>query len=756
MSKFLGRLGGAAAAHPWRTIGAWLIALVAFTALSVGFGGTPHDDYNIPGTQSQAGTEFLRAKFPEMSGADARVVVHADRALDPAALEALRGRLAAMPGAGVVAPPRMSADGDTALIAVQYDIPVTDFRGTEGVDALRAAAEPLTREGVQVEFGGQVAENISAPSGTAEGVGILAALLILVLALGSIVAAGLPLVVAIAGLGVASAIVALMERVTDISGTAPTIATMVGLGVGIDYALLLVARHVEGLRAGLTPRAAAERANATAGASVVVAGLTVLVSLFGLRLSTLPVYSSFGYATFAAVTAVMAAALTLVPALCGLAGRRVLPRAVRRAMAADAEAAGNAAAGRDARNETAGREAGSGAVGRDVGNGTVDRAAGNAAGLAAATARPGLTPRPGLTARWAAAVGRRPVLAALASLVVLAALAAPSIGMRTWPQDAGSQPTSNTTRQAYDLVSAEFGPGANGPLLLAVDTAKVPDVEGLAARLRTEPGIAAVAPPAVNGAAAVIVVEPRTGPQDEATTRLLDHLRADVLPDGVIVTGLVAAFADISDRLAERLWIVVAFVVALSLVLLTVLFRAPVVAVKAAAMNLLSVAAAYGVMTAIFQTDVGARAVGLPHGVPVSSWVPILLFTVLFGLSMDYEVFLLARVREDWLATGDAQGSVVRGLAATGRVISGAAAIMIAVFVGFAFDPDVTVKMTGVGMAAAVLVDATVVRLVLVPATMALLGRANWWLPRWLDRLLPKVDVERHAPEPAREPARVG
>ncbi|WP_432979012.1 MMPL family transporter [Dactylosporangium sp. CA-233914] len=689
MSRLLGRLGGAAAAHPWRTISAWLIALVAFTALSVGFGGTPHDDYNVPGTQSQAGTEFLRAHFPQLSGTDARVVVHDDHALDPAVLEALRGRLAKMPSATVVAPARLSVDGDTALIGVQYDIPVTDFEGTSAMDALRAAVEPLKREGVQVELGGQVAENISAPSGTAEAVGIVAALLILVLALASVVAAGLPLVVAIAGLGIATAVITLLAKITDISNTAPTVATMVGLGVGIDYALLLVARHVEFLRRGLTPRAAAAEANATAGASVVVAGLTVLVSLFGLKIALLPVYASYGYATFAAVVAVMAAALTLVPALCGLAGHRVLPRNVRKGVAAP------------------------------------------------------VPERANLTARWAAGVGRRPVVAALASLVVLAGLAAPMLGMRTWPQDAGSQPASNTTRLAYDLVSAEFGPGANGPLLLAVDTTKVTDVDALVARLRTEPGVASVAPPALNGTAAVIAIEPTTGPQDEKTTRLLSHLRADVLPDGVLATGLVAVFADISDRLAERLWIVVAFVVALSLLLLTVLFRAPVVAVKAAVMNLLSVAAAYGVMTAVFQTDAGAKLVGLPHAVPVSSWVPILLFTVLFGLSMDYEVFLLSRVREDWLATGDARGSVVRGLSATGRVISSAAAIMVAVFVGFALDPDVTVKMIGVGMAAAVLIDATLVRLVLVPATMSLLGRVNWWLPRWLDRLLPHVEVER-------------
>ncbi|MEV4137881.1 MMPL family transporter [Dactylosporangium sp. NPDC049742] len=690
MSRLLGRLGGAAAAHPWRIIGAWAIVLVAFTALSAGFGGTPHDDYNVPGTESQAGTEFLRKHLPELAGTDARVVVHGKGKVDPATLEGLRTRLAAMPSAGDVSQPRMSADGDTALIAVRYTIPVTDFEGTAGMDALRAAAEPLVREGLQVEFGGQVAENISAPSGTAEAVGIVAALFILVFALGSVIAAGLPLIVAISGLGVASAVIALLAKVTDISGTAPTIATMVGLGVGIDYALLLVARHVEGLRAGLSPREAAAAANATAGASVIVAGLTVLVSLFGLRLATLPVYSSFGYATFAAVGAVMLASITLVPALCGLAGHRVLPRAVRKGTAAV----------------------------RDT------------------------VARPGFTARWAALVGRRPVVAALASLLVLAALAAPVLGMRTWPQDAGSQPTSNTTRQAYDLTSAEFGAGANGPLVIAVDTAKVPDVDGLVAALRAVPGVALVAPAARTADAAVILVEPTTGPQDERTTELLNRLRADVLPDGALVTGLVAVFADISDRLSDRLWIVVAFVVALSLLLLTVLFRAPVVAVKAAVMNLLSVAAAYGVMTAVFQTDAGAKAVGLPHSVPVSSWVPILLFTVLFGLSMDYEVFLLSRVREDWLATGDAQGSVVRGLSATGRVISGAAAIMVAVFIGFALDPDVTVKMIGVGMAAAVLVDATLVRLVLVPATMSLLGRANWWLPGWLDRLLPHVKVE--------------
>ncbi|GGU96108.1 membrane protein [Kitasatospora herbaricolor] len=712
MSSLLGRLGGAAAARPWRTLVAWLLLLTAAFALALTVGGTPRDSYRVPGTPSQAGADLLAERFPEMSGAGARVVVHdRDGARVPdAVLGELTGRLTGLRGTPIVAPPVFSQSGDTALIALTYRIPVTSFEGSEGLDALRAAAEPVERSGLQVEFGGQLPENFSAPSGTAEAIGIVAALIILVLALGTVVSAGLPLIVALAGLGLGSALVYLLAAVTDISATAPTVATMVGLGVGIDYALLLVSRHVEGLRKGLTPQRAAAEATATAGSSVVVAGSTVLVSLLGLKLAGLATYSSFGYATFVVVGAVMLASLTLVPALCSLAGPRLLRRAERRG-------AGKPAAG--------------------------------PAG-------------PTRTERWARLIGRRPVAAALTSLVVMLALAAPMLAMRTWPQDAGIQAESNTTRKAYDLVTAGYGPGANGPLLVTVDLRKVAAAElpAIAARLQADPGVAAVAPALLNGAgdAAVVAVQPRTGPQDTETRHLLDRMRAGLLPQGAEVTGVVAVFADISDRLASRLWVVVPFVVALSLILLTLLFRAPVIALKAAAMNLLSVAAAYGVMTAVFQTDAGAGLLGLPHSVPVSSWVPILMFTVLFGLSMDYEVFLLSRVREDWLATGDARGSVERGLSATGRVISSAAAIMVAVFIGFAIDPDVTVKMMGVGMAAAVLVDATIVRLVLVPATMTLLGRANWWLPAWLDRLLPELRIEHgDGPAPAaRERERVG
>ncbi|MCK9932859.1 MMPL family transporter [Frankia sp. Mgl5] len=712
MSGFLYRVGWLAAGRPWRVIGAWVAALVVATALAMAWGGEPHDDYDAPGTASQRGTDLLRAEFPVLAEAQARVVLHtADGSrLAPEVITAVSARLAEVPDVILVSPPRPSADGDTALINVQYDRPVTDLGGTDAVDDLIEATRPAADAGVTAEFGGQVAENIQEVNGRAEAVGVGFALVILLVAFGSIVAAGVPLAVALIGLGIGSAGITLIAAGTDVSTIAPTLASMIGIGVGIDYALLLITRHVEGLRAGLTVREAAARANGTAGVSVLFAGVTVVLSLMGLRLVGLNTYVTTGFTTAAVVVTVVVTALTLVPALCGLAGTRLLGRRGRAALTADVGKASVAAAGSPARQT--------------------------------------------LTAAWAGRIGRRPLPWALGALLLLLLLAAPVLGMRTWPQDAGSQPESTYQRRAYDLVAAEYGPGANGPLMLAVDLRRVPaaDLPALVTRIRATPDVAAVAPPVTSpsGNAAVVFVTPAVAPSDKRAADLVRHLRADVLPPGIEITGMTAVFTDLSGLLSDRLWWVVGFVVGVSLLLLTVVFRSPVVALKAAVMNMLSIAAAYGVVTAVFQWGWGAELLGLPHSVPMSSWLPVLMFTVLFGLSMDYEVFLLSRIREDYLTTGDPHGSVVRGLAATGRVISSAALIMIAVFAGFALDPDVTVKMVGVGMAVAVLVDATIIRMILVPATMALLGRANWWLPGWLDRILPHVDV--HGTEPATIP----
>jgi RND superfamily putative drug exporter len=702
MSRFLYRLGGSAAAHPWRTILAWVLVAAAVTTAAAAFGGTTQDDYTVEDARAQVGIEQLRDHFPAMGGASAQVLLHeADGGTVPeTVLAEVYAELGGLAHVSSVTPPRMSGDGDTALFTVMYDVPVTDPDLMGDMAPLEDAVAPAEAAGLDVALGGELPGTAAAPmDGRGELIGIVAALVVLVLAFGSVVAAGLPLAVALTGLAVGSAGVTLLAAAMDVSTAAPMVATMVGLGVGIDYALLLVTRHGEHLRQGRSVRDAAGRAVATAGRSVVFASATVLVSLMGLRLAGLPVYASFGFATAIAVVSVMATAVTLVPALCGLAGHRVLPRSVRRG-------------GLDRRDQ------------------------------------PGTLDQP-LTARWAARVGRRPLPWALAAVVLLGTLAAPSIAMRTWPQDASSSSKELTTRQAYDLVAAEYGAGANGPLSVVVDLDRVPaaSLDTLARSVGAVDGIERVFPPVVSpdGSVGLLTAEPRFGPTDERVSALVDDLRSSV-PAGVEVTGMTPLFADIADMLSGRIWLVIAFVVGVSVLLLTMMFRSVVVPLKAAVMNLLSIGAAYGVLTAAFQWGWATDLLGLDHAMPVSSWVPILMFAILFGLSMDYEVFLLSRIREDWLATGDARGSVVRGLASTGRVISAAAAIMVAVFLGFATETETVVKMLGFGMAVAIVLDATVVRMVLVPATMAMLGRWNWWLPAWLDRLLPSIDAEGRAP----------
>ena len=704
MSRFLHRLGGAAARHPWRVVAAWAAAAVVVLGLAGAFGGALNDDYVIPGTSSQRAYDLLQDTFPAMAGADARVVVHTDQgALDQGALETAQQSLSTtVDHVSQVAPPVVSQDGATAVLTVQYDVPVTDFKDDTGLTQLRDAAANLTDRGYQVELGGQMPENISKPGGTAEMVGIGIAMLILFLAFGSFVAAGLPIGIALVGLGIGTAGVSLIAAITDVTTIAPTLASMIGIGVGVDYSLFVVTRHRDALARGLSVPDAAAEATATAGQSVVFAGGTVLLALSGLLFTGVPNFRAMGYAPGLVVLLIVAAAVTLLPALLGLAGMRVYRRKDRRTGHLEATASHSPTA-----------------------------------------------------ARLARTVAGKPVVWLVGSTVLLLALAAPALGMKLGNADAGNEAESTTIRKAYDLVADGFGPGTNAPLLVAMDVAKVGGQDGIAAlsgELAATRGVAAVSPAQLSpdGTAAVMTVTPTHGPQDDATIALLDRVRAE-LPDGAELGGFTPGMTDFTDRLSANLWKIVAVVLTASFVLMTLAFRSIVVPVKAVLVNLLSIGAAYGVMTLAFQTDRGAHLLGLPDAVPIAPYVPVLMFAILFGLSMDYEVFLLSRVREEFLRTGDSKGSVVAGLSSTARVITSAALIMVAVFLGFALDPGVVIKMIGIGLATAIALDATVVRLVLVPATMALLGARNWYLPAWLDRVLPHVDPHGTSPAPVVE-----
>lgn len=696
MSRLLYLIGAGAARHPWRVVAGWLLAAILVTALASTFGGAMQDSFKIPGSDSQRTNDTLGARFPAMSGTTARVVAHNDAgAIDLAELDPVRDALEAMPSVSGVAPTALSPDAGTAVLSVQYDVQVTDFEGTEALDALEAATEPLKTAGYQVEFGGPVPENVQEVSGHAEMVGVVVALLILLLAFGALLAASLPLIVAIIGLLVGTGGITLLAALTDMSTNAPTLASMVGLGVGIDYALFIVTRHRDNLARGMSVPEAAGRATATAGQSVIFAGGTVLVALAGLQFSGVPDFATMGYATGLVVLVTVLAAITLLPALLGALKLRVYSR----------------------RNRRPGRVQSS------------------------------MSHSP-TAARFARMVGRRPIVWLTGATLVLLALAAPALSMNVGQSDAGNEPTSNTVRRAYDLTSAAFGAGANGPLTVAVDLDALGGEHGLRGvvnDITNTTNVAQVSEPATSpdGSTAVLTVTPRTGPQDERTEALVQHLRSDVLPDGAGITSWTAAMIDISNVLLDHLWLVISVVIATSLLLLMIAFRSVVLPLKAAAVNLLSIGSACGVMTLAFQTETGAQLLGLPGEAPIAAYVPLLMFAVLFGLSMDYEVFLLSSVREAFLRTGDSRTSVVDGLASTARVITSAALIMVAVFLGFAFDPSVVIKMIGVGMAAAIAIDATLIRLIVVPAAMALLGRANWYLPRWLNRILPTVEPHK-------------
>ena len=618
---------------------------------------------------------------------------------------------------------QISREGPEAGKIAYAEVNLADRDSDELVDIGKQARELVADAdvppGVQVELGGDIA--FEQPEFSSEAIGFIAALIILLIAFGSLLAAGLPLITAIFGIVTGIAIVGLAVNVIGMPSFSNQAVAMIGIGVGIDYALFIVTRYREGLADGMTPECAVMRALDTAGRAVLFAGCTVIIAILGLFTIGLDLIRGLAVGISIGVLMTLLAALTLLPAILGFVGANIdkfgLPH--RR------------------RAERAGRQS--------------------------------------FWYRWSRVIQRRPWPALLASAAVLLLLTIPLFGLRLGFGDAGNQPTDQTVRRAYDLMSEGFGPGANGPLLLAAETpggeSDLRVLAGLSRELNQTEGVVFATEPIPNdsGDAAIIQVQPSTSPQDKETADLVNRLRDEVVPQAVEGTtaevkvgGATAAVVDFARYTADRLPWFIGAVLLLSFLLLMVVFRSLLVPLKAVIMNLLSVGAAYGILVAVFQWGWGDSLLGVGREGPIEAWIPIMLFAVIFGLSMDYEVFLLSRIREEYDRTHDNATAVANGLAVTARVITAAAAIMFCVFISFVLGDDRSLKMFGFGLAMAVLLDATVVRLVLVPATMELLGDRNWWLPRWLDRILPVVHVEAEeevvaGTAPAlREPERVG
>jgi putative drug exporter of the RND superfamily len=703
MSNFLSRLGTSSARHWRRTLLIAIVVIAGIGTLGSALGAGFADDYRTPGVDSTRAQELLEQRFPQVSGADAQIVF----AGDPAAVssDGVKATLKAVEGqphvTGVSAP-QVSPDGRVAFATVQYDVPAEDL-GPAARERLESVTGPADKAGVEVSMRGMaidIGDEQAAPIG--ELIGVAAAILLLTILFRSVVAMTLTLVASAFGLIGGMVLIALASAGVDIPTVAPTVAMMLGLGAGIDYALFLTARHRERLAAGEDPETAAGRANGTAGVAVLTAGAIVVVAISGLLAVGIPFVGRMGLAAGVVVAVTAVAAVTVMPALLGMAGRRVLGRRERRALpAAD------------------------------------DRAA---------------VVRPGFAERWARGVARRPIISTLAGVALLLALAAPVLGLRLGQPDDGTKPASMTQKVAYDRLVQGFGAGFNGPLVLAVALDDDGALQRLVAGAEAAPDVAAVSEPVINeaGDAAIVTVIPKTAPQDEATSQLVAHLREEVIPDSgarAYVGGATATFEDMAGRVSERLPVFIGAVVGLSLLLLMAAFRSVLVPLVSAAFNLLSIGAAYGVVTLAFQTEAGASLLGVAEQ-PIVSFIPMFMFAILFGLSMDYNVFLLSRVREEYLRTGDARGAVTHAVGRTAAVIGTAGAIMTAVFLGFMTEADSIVKMMGLGLATAIAVDVTVVRMLLAPAVLTWLGDRAWRLPRWLDRLLPRLQLEGPAPEP--------
>ncbi|MEV4034031.1 MMPL family transporter [Streptomyces umbrinus] len=718
MNRLTRRIGDASARRPWVTIAAWVAALVLVLPLAGLVGGSFVDDLVAPGSQSEKSMELLEERFPEASGGSAVAVfaVPEGERIDRhrTAVEAAVGRVAEVEHVATVTDPfaagTVSPDGRIGYVQVAFDVPEMEVK-PEQVDALNDAIEPVRGDGVVAEIGGDaVFINAETPTSGAEAAGLLTALVILVVAFGTIVVALVPIALALVAVAAGLGSIVLLAHATDVSTAAPTIGAMIGLGVGIDYALFIVARCRENRAGGQDNATALSNAMSSSGAAVLFAGGTVVVAMSALALTGLGFLTSIGLSTSLVVLFAVATALTLLPALLSLLGDRI--HKVRRHRGLRTRRAKKLKKSKESDN----------------------------------TENP---KSPEQTAWWRFAhrVSGRPWPYLLAGSAVLLALAIPALRMETGFPDAGNDATSTTHRRAYDLLAEGFGPGFNAPLLIVadldspgVDATGIPE---LARRIADDTGVASIGEPRFStaGDTVVLPVLPTTAPADAATSDTLERIRG-IIPDNVAVSGLTAMTDDLTRQLSDTLPVFIAAILVVSFLLLMLVFRSVAVPLKAAVMNLLSIGGAYGVVVAVFQWGWLGGLFNLHETILIASPLPTIFFAVLFGLSMDYEVFLLSRVREEYDATGDPTESVARGMAVTGRLITSAALIMTAVFLSFVANPSPLVKMMGLGLATAIVLDATIVRMVLVPASMALLGRAAWWLPRPLDRRLPRITVE--------------
>ncbi|MDT0481332.1 MMPL family transporter [Streptomyces doebereineriae] len=693
----------------------WLLALGGVSAAAAVTGSAYSNDYEVPGTESGRATQLLQDGFPHLGGDSDTVVWHlTSGSVRDADVEqtmtATLDKIEDLPGVAAVVSPyddagagRVSADGHTAYATVTFADSAEDIDASEA-KAVVDTAKDAEADGLQVELGGSaVALTESSGGHVAEIVGVLVAAVVLFLAFGSLAASLLPIATALVGVGTAYAGIGLLGHAMTVADFAPMLGMLIGLGVGIDYALFIVTRHRRGLKRGLSVADSVENAVSTTGRAVVFAGATVCIALLGMLILRLGFLNGVAIAASLTVVLTVAASVTLLPALLSLIGMRALSRRERRRLAEHG-------------------------------------------------------PEPelptGFAHRWSAFVERHPKLLGAIALLVITVLALPTLGLRLGTSDQGNDPRSATTRQAYDLLADGFGPGVNGPLTLVTRVDGAEDkllLDNLDATIRTTEGIASTTPVTYDtgGDLAYFTIVPESAPQSQQTSELVDRLRTEVLPRAetgtsldIQVGGTTASYDDFADVIVGKLPLFVGVVIGLGCLLLLLAFRSVGIPLKAAAMNVAAVAASFGVVVAIFQWGWGSELLGLGRAGPIEPFLPVIMVSVLFGLSMDYQVFLVSRMYEEWLETRDNRRAVRVGLAETSRVINSAAVIMISVFLAFVLSGDRVIAMFGIALAAAVALDAFVLRTLLVPALMHLLGGANWWLPGWLDRRMPRISIE--------------